>query len=161
MGNGEWGWETEGRRDRGTAGTEGRRDGETEGQKDGEMDGRIIPIPAVPPSLRPSVSLSYSPLPSPHSPFFLSSSQAIFGHTKVRIAFFGQLNIKPTSRLGYEEQETRSGRRDCFRRVDNRGAAMGPIIFRRHERRPAIESRFRRGGSANLSRTLLRLPRPD
>src|SRR5262249_10133456 len=150
MGNGEWGMGM------GDGETEGQRDRGTERRRDGEMDGRIIPIPAIPPSLRPSVYLSSSSLP-----FFLSSSQAIFGHTKVRIAFFGQLNIKPTSRLGYEEQETRSGRRDCFRRVYNRGAAMGTIIFRRHERRPAIESRFRRGGSANLSRTLVRLPRPD
>ena len=44
--------------------------------------------------LRLLVPTPHSPLPIPHSPFPLSSSQAIFGHTKIRVAFFVQSNLK-------------------------------------------------------------------
>jgi hypothetical protein len=64
-------------------------------------------------------------------PFWVPSSQAIFGHTKIRVAFSGNKISNGTSRLGYEEQETRSGRRNCFRHVDDRLAAPGAIVFRR------------------------------
>jgi hypothetical protein len=42
------------------------------------------------------------PIPTPHSPFpfSLSSSQAIFGHTKIRVAYFGESNLKRNFEAG-------------------------------------------------------------
>jgi hypothetical protein len=41
-------------------------------------------------------------IPTPHSPlpFSLSPSQAIFGHTKIRVAYFGQSNLKRNFEAG-------------------------------------------------------------
>src|SRR5215475_16860 len=48
------------------------------------------------------VSLSPTPLvPLSPAPFSLSSSQAIFGHTKIRVAFFGQSNLKRDFEAGF------------------------------------------------------------
>jgi hypothetical protein len=49
-----------------------------------------------------ALSYPHSPLPTPHSPllFPLSSSQAIFGHTKIRVAYFGQSNLKRNFEAG-------------------------------------------------------------
>jgi hypothetical protein len=47
--------------------------------------------------------LSLSPLllvPLSPSPFSLSPSQAIFGHTKIRVAYFGQSNLKRNFEAG-------------------------------------------------------------
>jgi hypothetical protein len=47
------------------------------------------------------VSLSPTPLvPLSPVPFSLSSSQAIFGHTKIRVVFFGQSNLKRNFEAG-------------------------------------------------------------
>jgi len=55
----------------------------------------LSPTPLLPFSLSPCPLVSLSPTPFP-----LSSSQAIFGHTKIRVAFFGQLNLKRNFEAG-------------------------------------------------------------
>ena len=77
MGNGEWGV---GERGSGRAGER-----EKVGGRDKEAKSAFLP-------------LSHSPaLPLP---FSLSSSQAIFGHTKIRVAYFGQSNLKRNFEAG-------------------------------------------------------------
>src|SRR5215468_9979272 len=105
----------------------GREDKETRGQGDGEKRKRKILIP-----LSPCPLVSRSPaLPLPFSPscpscFLLHKLYLVINKTAS-----GNRISNATTRLSYEEQETLSGGRNCFRRVDGRVEAMGAIIFRR------------------------------
>src|SRR5262245_50087706 len=87
------------------------------------------------------VSLSPTPLvplsPTPLFPFIFTGY--IWSYQNSRSFSRNQIS-RGTSRLDYEEQETHSDRRDCFRRVNDRGAAMGAIVLRRCGLR--IEGRF-------------------
>ena len=68
----------------------GKGDKGTRGQGDKGTRGLEFPL-----SLSPLLLVPLSPIP-----FSLSSSQAIFGHTKIRVAYFGQSNLKRNFEAG-------------------------------------------------------------
>ena len=84
MGNGKWEWR---QGDKGSG-----RKGDKEKGRGGNVETRGLEF-FVPLSPTPLVPLSPTPFP-------LSSSQAIFGHTKIHVAFFGQSNLKRNFEAG-------------------------------------------------------------
>src|SRR5215813_9649909 len=85
----------------------------------------LVPLsPALPLPRSPALPLPFSP--SCPSCFLLHKLYLVINKTAS-----GNRISNATTRLSYEEQETLSGGRNCFRRVDGRVEAMGAIIFRR------------------------------
>src|SRR5262245_9677369 len=145
MGSGEWGM---------GSGEWGMGSGEW-GQGDEEFQPPCLYISPSPHLLVPT---PHSPFPIP--PFSFPLHKLYLVIPKFAYLFSGDQITNVTSRLVYEEQETRSGRRNYFRRVSDRDAAMGAILSRRDESTSTVESRFRQGDSADLSSALLQLSRP-